>query len=317
MDDAITESYKRQLEEKMRQLLIAEQERKNASTLLIEDRAKQDIERIIKDVEDLERKISPNSVHQKIRAWEKHVHKVNYKKAQAKIEKVLNNFSDGSGAALFLIQESQRYCGNYYINHLRERLEQRGIIRHHPVEISPGNCATPENFIRNLGEKVNINISGSLVVDICQLVDTLYDSLGNSSIMFLEIHLDLVAPYDDFLKWLIEDFWCNLANRRIQAKEHNLGLKIVGVVKTNKKISKELSGIICCASQCISEDKFLVLGSEKWKKQEVYNWLRDFSCANKDRATLENIAHSIISTPKVFPDSANGQLLRILDKLAN
>jgi nucleoside phosphorylase len=52
-NDVRRASYKRQLEDEMRRLLIAEQELKIAPTPLLQDKAKQNIELILKNIEDL------------------------------------------------------------------------------------------------------------------------------------------------------------------------------------------------------------------------------------------------------------------------
>lgn len=227
---------------------------------------------LLKDIEGSEIQINQLSCKQLEDHWNEHFHKINYKDTRSKILNTLNDFSDVSIAALFLIQCYHDYCGEYYITHLKNILDGYGTINrpyHVEFPISPA----PSDFIKRLGGSETDNV---LEGDTINLIQSLYKSLGNHSILFIQINLDLTKPDNDFLKWLVQDFWCKLI------KLCPSGVKVIGVLTIDGDFPNELKDILCCQDQNIfSNEKLLPLPQEQWQEDEVYDWLCRFSLLDK------------------------------------
>jgi inactive STAND/Effector-associated domain 9 len=237
-----------------------------------EGRLKNQAEFLLTEIESLEDQLKQMSFNQSEDHWNKHFYKINYKETNSKILNTLESFSDTSAAALFLIQYYHDYCGEYYITHLKNSLDSYGTINrpyHVEFEISPA----PSDFIIRMGGS---GADNTLEENTINLIQNLYKSLGNHSILFIQINLDLTKPDNDFLEWLVQDFWCKL----IKLCPH--GVKVIGVLAMDEDFPEELKDTLCCHDQnTVSNKKLLPLPQEQWQEDEVYNWICRFSLLDR------------------------------------
>jgi inactive STAND len=257
-------------------------------------------EHLLTEIEDLEKQliqlhVSPEHFKEH---WDKHIHKINHKKAKAKMCNVFNRFSGGSGAALFLIQDYHKYRGNYCVTHLKEKLNDHGTTNQFykiVFDIPPA----PGDFIKKLGGK---ELHDTLETNTIALIDELYKSLGRHNILFIEISLDLVKPDNDFLGWLVQDFWCKLISYSSPKVARS---KVIGVVTVDENLSVDLRNNLCCNhSSIIRSDRLLPLPQEKWKEDDVYNWLCNFSLLD-DNEDIKKLANWV-----AIENKGNKQYLR-------
>jgi inactive STAND len=279
-----------------------------------EDRLKTRAEQLLDEIEADIATLAKYSIQDRRSEWEKNLYRIDHKQARTQIEKILKGFDvDDAWSALFLIQESDVYCGEYCIQHLRDQLEARGVLKHYHISLLPGDPPSSEDFVRHLGGKLQLEITSTLTQDIREIIDLLHSSSEGSSILFLEIHLDLVDPDVDFLKWLVQVFWCKLTSRC------KLDMEIVGVVKIDNSLS---SYELCCSDlNTPSDDHFLPLIQEKWKGDEIAQWLKQFGgFRNRSKpiaASILKIRQEELPNREFDPDRTKRKLLDGLSALTN
>jgi inactive STAND len=281
MSNSRKEFSRNQLEQAKQDLAIVTRALACPQTPVNEGRLKEQAKQLLTNIEGLEKLyLSPEDFKDH---WDKHIYKINHKKAKAKISNVFSSFSGGSSSALFLIQNYHKYRGNHCVTHLKEKLNDHGTTnKFHKIvfNISPA----PGDLIKKLGGRESHN---TLEENTAILINELYKSLGRHNILFIEINLDLVKPDNEFLGWLVQDFWDKLINH---SSPKVARVKVIGVVTMDEDFSIDLKDDLCCNhSNIIRNDRFLPLPQEKWQRNDVRDWLGNFSLLDNNE-DIENIA---------------------------
>ncbi|MEB3294509.1 MAG: hypothetical protein VKJ24_15235 [Synechococcales bacterium] len=316
--------YEQQLDEKRKDLARVQRDLAGDNTQEEERRLNNRAEQLLEDIEELEGKLDSvhqdkQTVNQKNSHWEQHLYKIDYKEAGNLIDSTLNLIEQKFRAVLFVLEKSTEYSGKYCIQHLRDRLEKQGVVDYpYHVDFLPGTTLTPEIFLRNLVEKLQIKLDRSVTIACEKALDGICQSAKGRSILFLHINLELSDFDEDFLEWAIHDFWCGLVDRLPQLSKHNRYIKLVGVISIDETLQKTQTEKLCCTESELHPTKLLRLPLEKWAEPEIHRWLCSFSRLELEDETLADIAKQIFKrSNKGIPDSAERRLLESLEKLAS
>jgi hypothetical protein len=155
------------------------------------------------------------------------------------------------------------------------------------------------------------------------VLDGLCGSSKGRGILFLDVNLELTTFEDDFLKWVVQDFWCGLIDRLPQLSQHNPYIKLVGVVSIHRRLPKHLADHLCCQRSQLSHTKLLKLPQERWLEVNIREWLCKSSGLLRDQPEhldterLSSLAQIIFEETDGVPMHTERKLLESLERLAS
>jgi flagellar motility protein MotE (MotC chaperone) len=318
------EQYETDLARKKKDLANVNKDLAGPKTTQIEDELNVRAEQLLEEIEKLEKLLGHGNNDRQRDAyldnnyWEQHLHKIDYAKANGLIESTLKKIDRRSRAALFLLEASTEFCGHYCIQHLRDRLEQQGVVDYpYTVDFQPSTPLAPDIFLHTFAEKLQVKLARSEAMTCNAVLDALCASVKGRNVLFLHINLELSECDPAFLEWIVTDFWCGLTNRLPQLSQYNHFIKLIGVISIDSTLDKTQVKQLCCEKSQLSPTKLLKLPSEKWSQDEIHRWLCAFSGLELAVARSESIAQNIFKQTKGVPDRTERRLLESLEKLAS
>lgn len=209
---------------------------------------------------------------------ETHILQIDFDEALALFRQTVDSFEHECGAALFVLENSGRLCGDLCVSLFKHLLEeQTRDFKPYPVDLSK--AATPDEYglFNRLGAFFQLPAAAG--DDLAQYADTLLakvcGAVRNGSIVLFELQ-----QWDSFtllqaqvLQRFLELFWHPLLQSLPTLPCHAQRVKFVTL------ITADLSMAEPCRSLCCGENMFQ-LQLRHWKFDEIQRWLRRFTDLN-------------------------------------
>jgi hypothetical protein len=96
----------------------------------------------------------------------------------------------------------------------------------------------------------------------------------------------------------------------------NKSALFIGVMTMESSLEKDVLKVQSCKPADFAQGKFVVLHEEKWKEEDIRDWMRKFSRLSLSSDQLEKVPRHIWDTADGLPFAAEVKLLQELERLA-
>jgi hypothetical protein len=215
--------------------------------------------------------------------WEEDLHKIDYSKVESSLNQVFKSLKTQEGSALFLLRKSRSMGGKWCIQKVKRRIQEDLGTLVAPCEIgfTASQQASSVAFLSRLAERYSVDIQptpSNLSSCTHAIADHIIGSLTSGNIFLAEINLYTLNPQDSFLEWFVKDFWLSLVGRLPAISRQKKKVRLIAILAVRDSIPKAcLPSAICCKKANFDGGKILELPLQKWKKEEICDWLFNFS----------------------------------------
>ncbi len=251
--------------------------------------------------------------------WDEHLHKIDHAKSKNTTATILKRIENSpSRSSLFLFQRYEKFLGKRYVEHLKKAIDgsdmghfsqpyRIGLLDRQPTSME---------FLNNLGEQLKVEISSSQEVSVELIVERIKTVLKGCNIFFIEVNLPHLDGNCEFVCWFIEEFWGKVIDRIPEFLAENQSALFIGVVTLESALERDILKQQSCKPADFTQGKFVVLHEEKWKEEDIRNWMRKFSRLPLSLDQLEKIPRYIWDAADGLPFATEVKLLQELEKLA-
>ena len=263
-----------------------------------------------------------NPKNQQLLKFDEDLCNIDFERALGTCEQVLNSeniqsqFNQNGVFALFFLEESSSKRGDLCLQRLQNKLKPktsyRNHFRHCPITYTFGNQETVIQQIGTFFEVKKEEVTLELVLQ------KISDSLQRNSVLFIEIdcNIDHETDIDPLIPWFINKFWKPLGNKvkEVTGKKKYSGIKVIAFISCNLKIYERFfqESLSCYHNNdcsCFEWDKLVKIPLENWTKDEIKNWLLDYSDPSLTDDVIERKAY------RLFNESLNGVPRLVCDAL--
>ena len=250
--------------------------------------------------------------------WDQHLHKLDHEKAKQGTSKILQKIKKSRDLSLFLFQKNEAFLGKRYIEYLKKSIDGAEIGRFsQPYRVGfLDKTPTEIEFLANLGEQLAIEISLSQEISVDRILDKIKVGLKGCNVFFLEVNLPDLDGDNGFLCWFLEKFWGRLLKRISEFRSQNSSAVFIGIVTLDSGVDRAFSNEFTCRLTKPCSDKFIALPNEKWKVDEIRDWMKCCSNLPLSDNQLEKIPKRIFEISQGMPRASETELLQDLEKLA-
>lgn len=207
-----------------------------------------------------------------------HIHKIDFDEALALFRQTLDSFEHDCGAALFVIENSGRLCGDLCVSVFKHLLEEE-TRDFKPYSVDLSKAATPDEYglFNRLG--AFFELPAAAHNDLAQyagaLLKKLAGAVSNGSIVLFDLQQwdSLMLLQAQVLQRFLDLFWNPLLQSLPTLPCHAQRVKFVTL------ITADLSMAEPCHALCCGENIFQ-LQLRHWKFDEIQRWLRRFTDLN-------------------------------------
>ena len=241
---------------------------------------------------------------------------IDFQKALDDFNELQCQFNKRGDVALFFIEESSIKRGDLFLKRLKDNLKPKTSYRNHfrycSISYTLGNL---EAVIQGLATFLEIKES-DVTIDL--IVEKIGNSLQRNSVILIEIDCDInyEKDVDPLIPWLVDKFWKPLSDeiQEIAKKKKYTGIKIVGVISSSLKIKERFltQSLSCYHNQDVSyfkRDKLLKIPLENWTRDEIREWLFEYSHPDFTEELIEQRAY------RIFNESLEGVPRLVCDTL--
>ena len=278
-------------------------------------RLKRKVEVIEQEIEDADGKLSeleresPVS-YRPFLDWEAQFSDLDFRMAWGIFQEVWQQLNAG-GAALFLTQNCSVMGGEWFVARMHEAMHRTSDFRHVEIELGAEVQLSPIEFLNRLGQFYGFepySAGGAFRNYARNLLDRVCASLQSGSVVFLELRLwDTIGLSDQFLPWMMQDFWDPLVDRLpVIAEQHPL-VKFVLAVLVNAPFSVDsIPSVFICQSREFDGQKVVELPLEFWTAEDIKSWLFRYAGLTSSAIGLSpaQVAHLADS---IYLSGGNGQ----------
>lgn len=262
---------------------------------------------------------SAQNYRQATRAWQDDLHKINYAKVTSLLNTVFSQLQRQEGSALFVMRNSRSMGGEWCMRKVKQQIssELGTLVAPCNISFAPHQTAKPVAFLNSLAERFPIDpvaTPTNLTSAIDRMIDRIFQSLVSGNILLMEINLHALNPQNNFLEWFVNTFWLALVSRLSSISRQKRKIRLLAIVSVRGSIPRDcLPTTLCCKKTNFSGSKILELPLQKWTKDEICNWLFDFSGLTQqtDQLTDDDIAQ----IAQTIHDSTDGVPKDVYDEL--
>lgn len=281
----------------------------------------EDIKKVQLEITEM-RKTQQSSEHnlrQATHAWQENLHKINYAKVTSTLNTVFGKLKRQEGSALFVLRNSRSMGGEWCMRKVKQQIssELGTLVAPCNISFAPHQTAGDVAFLNSLSERFPIDpvaTPTNLTSAIERMVDRIFQSLVSGNILLMEINLYALNPQNSFLEWFVNTFWLALVSRLSSVSRKKRKIRLLAIVSVRGSIPRAcLPTTLCCKKTNFSGSKILELPLQKWTKDEICNWLFDFSGLTQqtDQLTDDDIAQ----IAQTIHDSTDGEPKAVYDEL--
>lgn len=258
----------------------------------------EEIENIEKEMRLLEQRATPD--HQRL--FQEHFHKINFREAMEILDRLISRSSMDFLAALFLIQQSTSMGGEWCVQRIREHLASKTVnFRELNINLPSYDLIDKRRLIELLANAFHVEerpTDDQLLQ--ANIIRHLHSSFRNGSILFVAIHnWEALQPQEEFLRWLLKEFWGPLVAGLPAVAQRARQIKVVFVITASTKImSRDLRSSFFCTTSRPEPEKIIELPLRHWTIDDIRRWLDAYS--GLDAAQVDRIA------PRIYSASKNG-----------
>jgi hypothetical protein len=282
------------------------------------------IERNQRDLESLEKELDRSSTVKTngariVTQWDEHLHKIDHAKSKKMTSIMLQKIERvPSRSSLFLFQKHEKFLGKRYVEHLKKTIASSDIGHFsQPYRVGiPEGQPTPIEFLNNLGEQLGVELLPTKEMAVELILARIKSVLKGCNIFFIEVNLPDLYGNCEFVCWFMEEFWGPVIDRIPEFLVENKSALFIGVMTIEADLDKDFLKERSCTPTKFADGKFVVLHQEKWKEEDIRNWMRKFSRLDLSAEQIEKIPRSIYQTAEGLPFATEVKLLQELERLA-
>jgi hypothetical protein len=251
--------------------------------------------------------------------WDEHLHKIDHAKSKKMTSVILKQFEKRSSqSSLFLFQKHGKFLGKRYIEHLKKTIASSDIGHFsQPYRVGiPEGQPTPIEFLNNLGEQLGIELSPLQEMTVGLILAQIKSVLKGCNIFFIEVNLPDLDGDCEFVSWFMEEFWGQVIDRMPEFLTENKSALFIAVMTMEMDLEKDFLRERSCTPAKFVDGKFVVLQQEKWKEDDIRDWLRKFSRLDLSAEQIEKVPRSIHQIAEGLPFASEIKLLQELERLA-
>ncbi|WP_323367965.1 hypothetical protein [Leptothoe sp. PORK10 BA2] len=321
----LLEKYKQVNAQKLRTLDDVNQVTLNETVRQLEAQ----IESLLAELDSLRKpqQSSAQTYRQATHAWQENLHKINYVKVTSTINTVFGQLQRQEGSALFVLRNSRSMGGEWCIRKVKQRIssELGTLVAPCNISFAAHQTAGPVAFLNSLAERFPVDpvaTPTSLTSTIERMIDRIFQSLVSGNILLIEINLYALNPQNSFLEWFVNTFWLALVSRLSSVSSQKRKIRLLAIVSVRGSIPRDcLPTTLCCKKTNFSGSKILELPLQKWTKDEICNWLFDFSGLTQQTdqltdADIAQIAQTIHDSTDGVPKAVYDELMETMNQYA-
>ncbi len=248
---------------------------------------------------------SPQERHNTV---SQHLHKIDFTQARKTFQAHLSRIGTGCDAALFLLPESLRCCGELCVTWITEYLkhDQTGEFKSCPVRFAAHNRPDEFGVFESIGKYLNEPRNDDDCVEYARrLRRRLYNSVRSTTVVLFEFPNWEALARDDqtrVFQRFHEIFWRPLTQELPAAmrERKQVNVKCVAVFLMGGKFAVPL--------ECSGEQVCALSLQKKWTKQDISDWLTRFG----GQLDGDAVAHW---TDTIFQNSENGKPSLVRDAI--
>lgn len=251
--------------------------------------------------------------------WDEHLHKIDHAKSKKMTSVILKQFEKRSSqTSLFLFQKHGKFLGKRYVEHLKRTIASSDIGHFsQPYRVGiPEGQPTPIEFLNNLGEQLGVELLPTQEMTVELILARIKSVLKGCNIFFVEVNLPDLYGNCEFICWFMEEFWGQVIDRMPEFLVENRSALFIGVMTIEADLDKNFLKERSCTPTKFADGKFVVLHQEKWKEEDIRDWMRKFSRLDLSAEQIEKIPRSIYQTAEGLPFATEVKLLQELERLA-
>jgi hypothetical protein len=251
--------------------------------------------------------------------WEEKLHKIDHAKSKRMTSAMLQKIEKvPSRSSLFLFQKHGKFLGKRYIEHLKKTIASSDIGHFsQPYRVGiPEGQPTPIEFLNNLGEQLGIELSPLQEMTVGLILAQIKSVLKGCNIFFIEVNLPDLDGDCEFVSWFMEEFWGQVIDRMPEFLTENKSALFIAVMTVEMDLEKDFLRERSCTPAKFVDGKFVVLQQEKWKEDDIRDWLRKFSRLDLSAEQIEKVPRLIHQMADGLPFAAEIKLLQELERLA-
>jgi hypothetical protein len=253
-------------------------------------------------------------------SWEEHFPKINFSQASRICDSIFNRFEDRGGAVFFLLQNCHPMGGKWCVNKIKASLTEKGILSSREVGFSAWEQPNQTDFIRRLGASLGIEVNTARLEQATQaIISKIHESVQEDIIILIEIKIFSIDTENDFLGWLINQFWVPLIRQLPAINQNNdLPVKFIAVMTAETTIpTNETSTYLFCERGKFNSQKIIELELHNWTEREIKKWLFRFSGLDTQRMEREikHMARAIYQGTQGRPIEVHSVLMEELTKV--
>jgi hypothetical protein len=211
--------------------------------------------------------------------WEEHLPKIDFAKVGKLMPGIIRHEPQGE-AALFLLQDSYRMCGDLCLRNVTDYLAKLSAEPPRRIEIGFSEFETPsaQEFLRRIGKYIEIPSGADLDSLPAAIIEKICGGLGNAGIVMIELKIrEGLEAYEEFVEWFLCAFWEPLVNRLPQITTDRRYVKLIALIHVRASVPKKALGLYRCTAKEFKRAKLLDLPLEKWKLKDIQAWLFTYS----------------------------------------
>jgi hypothetical protein len=250
-------------------------------------------------------------------AWEKDLHKIDYRQAETKINAQLRLLELTAGNALFLLKEAHRFKGDLCLRYIQDPFSSCCGRNLYELEVNFESTQAPaiDVFTSKLAERLNIQAESD-GEQLLQSFQSLEKILAASSGLFFKMEIQSrVAANNEFLPWFLNTFWGDFEQRLSQVRRVRPDLSVVVAVLIDGSLPESLEVQVCSDDRAQLSERFLNLPVESWLAEDITRWLGRFSALPPPKC--KEIAEAVYDSAGGNPCMTHVWLSKELAKLAS
>jgi hypothetical protein len=250
--------------------------------------------------------------------WEEHLCKIDFAKVSKLIPEIIRDEPQGV-AAVFLLHDSYRMCGELCLRHITKYLADLSVEPPRHIEIGFSEYETPSalEFLRRIGKYKEIPTEEGLNTQVTAIIEKICSGLGNAGTVLIELKIrESLEVYEEFVGWFLCSFWEPLVNRLPQITAERRYIKLIALIHVRNPVPKKALSLYRCTPKEFHGTKLLDLPLEKWELRDIKAWLFKYSglALPGSARTTEQIekAATVIHKNGKWPNDVYNQIREML-----